>query len=143
MDKFGSLSAKVEKPFRVILLDPATDLPLKDKDGKEAYIDVLSAQSDAGRKFDRERQTQMARRAMRSRNQVLDEDAFEINTAKTAALTVGWYLVDPSNGEPIDAAFSMEAALEFYRLPLAHPFFMQAFVAAHETANFIKSSSTT
>jgi hypothetical protein len=140
--KFGSLSSSVDEPYRVVLIDPKTDEPLVDLNGGEAYIDVLSSQSDAGRKFDRDRQKVITRRAMRNRSQdIVDDDQFEVNILKLARLTKGWHLVDPVSKESIDADFSQDAAVEFYKLPLAFPFYMQAWLAANEPANFMKGSS--
>jgi hypothetical protein len=141
MSKFGSLADDVTAPFRVMLIDPATDLPLKDEDGKEAFIDVLSAQSEIGRKYDKEQRAQFQRRAMRGRNQqIVEDDQLEQNIAKLSRMTVAWYLVDPSTKKPIDVPLSVDTAAEFYVLPLAWPFYMQAWLGANEAANFIKSS---
>ena len=141
---FGSLAGDVSVPFRVVLIDPQSDLPLKDSAGKEAFIDVLSAQSEVGRKFDKEQRAQFQRRAMRGRNQqIIEDDQLEVNIAKLARLTVDWYLVDPVSKEPIDVPLTVETATEFYSLPLAHPFYLQAFLGANEAANFIKGSAKT
>lgn len=142
MAKFGSLSGSASDPYRVVLIDPATDEPLKDANGGEAYIDVLSAQSETGRKFDRERAQLITRRAMRSRGRDIDDDQFQANVQKLARLTVAWRLVDPVTKEPLDVPYSLETAAEFYALPKAYPFFLQAWLGAHEPANFIKASST-
>lgn len=140
--KFGSLSSSVDEPYRVVLIDPKTDELLVDVNGDEAFIDVLSSESDVGRKFDRDRQKVITRRAMRNRSQdIVDDDQFEVNILKLARLTKGWHLVDPVSKEPLDAEFSQDAAIEFYRLPLAKPFFLQAWLAANESANFMKGSS--
>lgn len=142
MSKFGSLSASADVPFRVVLIDPKTDEPLKDTSGAEAFVNIISVQSEIGRKFDRERQKVITRRAMRNRNQdLIDDDQFEINIAKLARLTTSWHLVDPVSKEPLDVQYSYDAAVEFYKLPLAHSFFVQAWVAANEPANFMQSSS--
>ena len=140
--KFGSLAGKAEEPFRVVLLDPQTDLPLKDVNGKEAFIDVLSTQSEVGRKFDRSQRTQTMRRAMRGRTQEQSEDdTLETNFAKLAQLTVAWHLVDPKTKEPLFVDVSAENAAEFYSLPLAWSFYLQAWLAANEPANFLPSVS--
>ncbi len=141
MSKFGSLSAPADQPFRVVLIDPATESPLKDAAGNEAYIDVLSAQSEAGRKFDRERSQIITRKAMKRSGALPDDDQFEANCAKLAKLTRAWHLVDPATKQPLDVPCSPENAAEFYAAPLAFPFFMQVMTAANETANFMKPSS--
>jgi hypothetical protein len=141
--KFGSLAAKVdEQPYRVVLTDPQTGAPLKDTDGAEAFIDVLSAQSAVGRKFDREQRTASMRKAMRAgRNQSDVEDELQINFAKLARLTVAWHLVDPNSKAALDVEVSVENAAEFYSLPLAWSFYLQAWLAAIEPANFLPSAS--
>ena len=45
---------------------------------------------------------------------------------KLARLTVAWRLVDPVTKEPLDVPYSPETAAEFYALPKAYPFFLQA-----------------
>lgn len=136
---FGSLSGSASDPFRVVLLDPSTDLPLTDVDGKEAYIDVLSMQSEVARGIDRKKSQALARKVMKGKiRDYSDEDQFLENVEKLANLTTGWYLVDPSSKKPLDVPFSVEAAAELYKLPLAFQYFMQAWVGANEPANFIK-----
>ncbi|MEI9804101.1 MAG: hypothetical protein WDN48_06055 [Pseudolabrys sp.] len=138
---FGSLWGDVTAPFRVVLIDPQTDLTLEDSAGNEAFIEVLSAQSEVGRKFDKEQRAQFQRRAMRGRNQqIIEDDQLEQNIAKLARLTVAWHLVDPLTKEALDVPLSVETATEFYSLPLAHSFYLQAFLGANEAANFIKGS---
>lgn len=142
MSKFGSLSAPADQPFRVVLIDPATEAPLKDTEGQEAFIDVLSSQSDAGRKYDRERTQVITRRAMKSRSGVqVDDDQFEANVTKLARLTKAWRLVDPATKQVLDVPCSPENAAEFYAAPLAFPFFVQVWTASNETANFMRPSS--
>lgn len=142
MSKFGNLDDEKDEPFRVVLIDPKTDLPLKDNAGKEAYVDVLSSQSDAGRKFDKDQRAKYRRRISRGRSQeIMEDDQLDENIAKLAHLTVGWYLVDPVTYAAVDAPFSTDVAIEFYRLKKAWPFYMQAWLGANEAANFIKSAS--
>lgn len=141
MSKFGSLSSGMAASYRVKLIDPLTDMPLKDKDGAQAYIDVQSAQSETGRSFDRMRQ-QASLSRMNLGTVVEDEaDPLKQNAEKLAALTVGWHLVDPVTKEALDVECSREAAAELYILPHAYPFYLQGWVAAHRSGNFMKGSS--
>lgn len=137
---FGSLSGAASSPFRVVLIDRISGKPLVDTEGKEAYIDVLSAQSEVGRKFDRERTQAANRRAIVGLN--TEEDTLAENIDKLAKLTVGWNLVDPVSKEALNVPVSVEAAKAFYTLPGAFHFYVQAWVGANEPTNFIKSSST-
>jgi hypothetical protein len=141
MSKFGNLAANVSEAFRVPIIDALTDEVLRDKDGREAYIEVLAADSVEGRAFDRERTQVYRKKAARTRGGVPDVDQFEENAAKCAALTKGWYLVDPITKEPIDVACNRQNALELYTEPGMHWLFVQPWVAANDAANFIKSSS--
>lgn len=137
---FGSLSGAASDPFHVVLIDRVSGKPLVGTDGKEAYIDVLSAQSDVGRKFDRERSQASQRRAMVGLN--TEDDALAENIEKLARLTVAWNLVDPVSKEPLGVPVSVDAAKAFYALPGAFHFYIQAWVGANEPTNFIKRSPT-
>lgn len=143
-NKFAALAANVSDAFKVEIIDPITDLPIKDKDGKTAFIEVYSADSDAGRVFDKEQRAAMRRKAMRSRNGVVEPgDQLEENVAKCAALTKSWYLLDPTTKQPIEVPCTAENAAELYGAPGMSWLFVQAWVAANDTANFMKRSSQT
>lgn len=144
MSKFAALSAAVDEPFRLILIDPLTDRPITANDGRQAYIDVLSVNSRAGQLFDKEERRITNTRMMSGRKEaVLAEDNVEQNKKKTARLTKGWLLVDPVSGNVIDAPCTEANALELYLDPGTHHLWMQVWVAASETANFIKRSPKT
>ena len=51
--KFGSLLANVAVPFKVELVDPATDQIIRDKNGKASFIAVWSTDSAKSRDYDR------------------------------------------------------------------------------------------
>lgn len=138
--KFGGLSANISDAFKMPIISPVTDAPLKDKDGKEAFIELLSADSDIGRRIDRERTTALTKRQLRGKIAGAADNAIEQNYATIASLTRGWYLLDLA-GNPIDVAFSEQNALELYSSPETAWIYRQAFVAVNEVANFIKSSS--
>ncbi len=138
--KFGGMAASVSETFKMPIISPLTDKPLKDKSGKEAFIELLSADSDVGRKLDREQQQALTQRAMRGNRAGVGDDALEQNILKLAALTRGWLLLD-LDGHPIDVAFSPQNAVELYSDPGMGWLYRQAFTAAHEVANFIKRSS--
>jgi hypothetical protein len=137
--KFGGLSASVADTFKMPIISPVTDQPLKDKSGKEAFLELASADSEIGRKIARERQAAMTQRALRGRA-IAQDDPTEQNIALIAALTRSWYLVD-LDGKQIDVPFSLENATELYSDPGMAWLYRQAFVAANEVANFIKRSS--
>lgn len=84
MSIFEGLELETDKPFRVLLSRPDGD-PLKDESGTQAYIDVLSTDSEKCHA------TIRAQRERRKRGAKLDADDVAVETI--AALTVGWYLV--------------------------------------------------
>ena len=134
MSKFGNLSGAADSVFRVRLLERKTDLPLKNKKDKKAFVDVIFANSEAGRTIDYE--VSRERAALGKRDTQL-----ELNIMKLARMTKGWHLVDPITRETIDAPLSVEDATEFFSLPLASDYFVQVWVAAHATENFMQNSS--
>lgn len=142
MSKFGSLVAAPAEVFRVEIIYPATDKPLRDKDGNVCWIDVVSSDGPAGRAFDKEERAAAFRRARRSRSNTDDgADQLEVNIAKCAALTKSWYLVDPETKEKLDVPCTVENAKELYAAPGMNWLFVQPFTAAHDAANFIPSSA--
>ncbi|MBN9007240.1 MAG: hypothetical protein J0H40_17720 [Rhizobiales bacterium] len=142
MGKFGSLAAPLAEVYRVEIIYPKTDKVICDKDGNPAWIDVLPSDGEAGRAFDKEERTASFRRARRSRSGVDESvDQLELNIAKCAALTKDWYLVDPETKEKIDVPCTAENAKELYSSPGMNWLFVQPFTAAHDPANFMKSSA--
>ncbi|MEZ0060913.1 hypothetical protein ABIF26_006456 [Bradyrhizobium elkanii] len=135
MGKFGSLVGS-DKPFRTFLkLDGKQ---IVSKDDKPAYIDIYADDSAAGRRFDKE---------WRDHIQALAKDGKEMPTqeeqriAKCAALTAGWYLVDPEKLEQIEEPCTRENALELYSLPMAAWIWVQPWIDAVNPGNFIKRSA--
>src|SRR4029077_16440713 len=111
MNKFSGLELEVEAPFRLTLLHSVTRQPLRDGEGREAYIDHYSADSEIARKH--QRAVQRRRLAMRGRLKITPEELEAEATEVLAALTAGWYLVD-LQGNPIDLPFTQENARELY-----------------------------
>jgi hypothetical protein len=141
MGKFGSLAAAPADVHRVEIIYPATDKPIRDKDGNLAWIEVLPSDGEAGRAFDKEERAAAFRRARRSRSGVDEVDQLEQNIAKCAALTKAWYLVDPVSLEKIDVPCTAENAKELYSAPGMNWLFIQPWVAANDAANFMKRSA--
>lgn len=141
-NKFGALAANVSETFKVTIIDPSTDQPLKDKNDKEAYVEVLSSDSKEGRAFDKQRRTTQQQRAMRGGNRLLAQsDPLDDEQAKLAHLTKGWHLVDPATLEPIDVPCSEQNALELFTADGMQWLYRQVWLGANETANFIKRPS--
>lgn len=148
MSKFAALAANVDTTIKVELTNPVTQEPIRDKDGRAAFIEVLSTDSQAGREFDKTRRKLSAARQLRGRNQLAAmDDNLEQMQAKLARLTRSWYLVDPATGDPVVGADGQaipcteENAKELYSLGPTAYIFRQVWLEADETANFIVSSS--
>jgi hypothetical protein len=139
-NKFSGLELEVEAPFRLVLLHPVTRQPLRDSEGREAYIDHYSADSEIARKH--QRAVQRRRLAMRGRLKITPEELEAEATEVLAALTVGWHLVG-LKGDPIDTPFTPENARELYSDPRVAWLREQLDESAADRANFSKGSSTT
>lgn len=139
MSKFASLKANVDATFRQEIISPLTGDVLRDRDGNPCFIEVYSTESAIGRKFDKEQ------RAASARQQRVGDfdpvDPLETNAAKCAALTKGWHLVDPVSLDPIDEPCTRENALECYSEPGMNWLFVQAWLGANKTANFMQRPS--
>jgi hypothetical protein len=143
MSKFSSLAADVSKPFRVELLDPATDEVIRDHAGVAAFIDVYSIDSERGRAFDRQQRKDLRQRVMQSRNgRVEPNDQLEENMSKCAALTDAWHLVDPATREVLDEPCTAENAADLYAEPGTGWIFTLAWIGAISIANFMPRRST-
>lgn len=138
--KFAGLSAAgVADTFNVVLISPETDLSIKDKAGKESYIEVMSQDSDVARAFNLERSKSVNRKVYGGRGQeLMDEDDLTIGIARMARLSRGWYLVDPATKEPIDVEFSEENAIELYTATDTHWIYRQAVVGSAALRNFMR-----
>ena len=137
MSKFAGLGLAVEQPHRVTLSHPVTRKPLTDREGKQAYIDILSTDSPAARAWDRKFRDRRIR--MRGRMSAEEQDANNVDLL--AHLTRGWYLVD-LDGNPLPVEFSEENARLLYDQPEAFWLTEQVNDAAGDRANFTKPSST-
>jgi hypothetical protein len=139
---FAALGARVHDGFKVKLIDPVTGLPIVSKDGQEAFIEVLSTDSEQARAFDRERQRAASRLISTGQQDTLiDEDGTIVAIKRTAVLTKSWHLVDPASGEPIDYPCTRENAEALYMAPETRWIYRLAVVGSANTANFMKRSS--
>lgn len=112
--KFAGLGLAVDKPARMTVLHPVTGQPIRRADtGEAAWIDVLSADSQAARAHEREAQNRRLRsRARRLAAEDLETEGLEL----LVALTKGWSLAT-LDGAPIDVPFNAENARELYSAP--------------------------
>lgn len=146
--KFASLAADVSKPYRVELIDPATEDVIRDKDGNAAWIDVWASDGVQGRAYDKSKRKDLALRIKQSRTgKVEPDDALDANMAKLAAITHDWHLVDRITGDIIDVPCTPENAADLYSPPGMGWLFIQVWLASNDAANFLpkpsKSSAST
>jgi hypothetical protein len=139
MNRFSGLELEVDAPFRLILVHPVTRQPMRDAEGKTAYIDHYSADSEIARKH--QRAVQRRRLAMRGRMKITPEELEAEATEILAALTAGWYLVD-LKGNMIDLPFSQDNARELYGNPAVGWLREQLDESTADRANFSLGSST-
>jgi hypothetical protein len=114
MSKFSGMALEVEKPQRMVLMHPVTNQPLRDEAGREACIDLYSADSQAALRHNRAVQ----RRHLNARGRVkLTPEELEANRVEfLAALTVGWHLVDLA-GKHVAVDCNTENARDLYSNP--------------------------
>lgn len=139
MGKFDSLKANVDQTFKQEIISPLTGDVLRDKDGKASFIEVYSVDSSIGRKFDKEQRAVQVRQARMLETDV--PDPLESNIAKCAALTKDWHLVDPQTLEPLNEPCTPQSALECYSDPGLNWLFVQPWLAANKTSNFMQRPS--
>jgi hypothetical protein len=137
--KFGALKANVDATFKQEIISPLTGDVLRDKQGKASFIEVYSADSSIGRKFDTDSRAAQMRQARAG--DIDPVDPLDTNIKKCAALTKSWFLVDPSTLEAIDVPCTPENALECYSDPGLNWLFVQPWLAANKTANFMQRPS--
>lgn len=148
MSKFGALGVDTKSTARMEIILPGEIDPITDASGKAAYIEFLPWDSEPGRAFDRERQTENVRKGFRqrSRAELRDEaenaDVIAEQADRLSVLAVGWYLVGPDK-KPIDVSFSKDNARELFFNPETAWLRRQAWVYVANEANFMKSSSKT
>lgn len=139
MSKFGSLKANVEMTFKQEIISPLTGDVLRDKAGVASFIEVYSADGPIGRKFDKENRAAQMRQARTGDIDPVDQ--LEVNIKKCAALTKDWYLVDPVTHDQLDVKCTHDNALECYSDPGLSWLFLQPWMAANKTANFMQRPS--
>ena len=135
MSKFAGLALAVEKPERMVLRDPVSRKPLKDKDGNPACIDLYSNDSEVARKYD----NAALQRRLNSRGgpKLSADELMGEATERLAHLTAGWNLVD-LQGNPLDVKFSTDAAGDLYSESAISWLREQAEEFVADRANFVK-----
>ena len=146
MSKFAGLGIAAigaEEPYRMVILHPITNQPLKingaPEGEDEAYIDILSSDSETARKH--HRSVGNARISRRTRSKTKFEEYEQSDYELLAKLTKGWRLAT-LDGAPIDLPATYKNALELYQLPDCAWLMEQVNTAAADRALFLKASST-
>lgn len=136
----SALSLEVDKPQRMTLVHFNTRQPLRDDEGREAWIDVYSNDSQIARRHDRE----VLRRVykMRGRGTLTPEETEANGTDLLVSLTAGWFLLAPS-GAPIDLPFTPENARRLYTAPATKWIRDQVDEFSADRGNFTRHSSPT
>ena len=113
MNRFAGLALPVEQPARMIIQTPDDTAPIRNREtGEEAWIDLVSADSETARAHERA----LRDRILRNRRALSAEESDQWNTELLAKLTRGWSLVTLA-GDPIDLPFTEQAARELYAIP--------------------------
>lgn len=138
MSKFAAIGLAVDKSSRMTIIDPFKRQPIRDKDGNEAYIDLLSKDSRVAKKH--EAAAVQRRLNMRGRMKLTQQELEAERLDLIAALTTGWYLLD-FDGNQMNVPFSEQSARELYADPGMAWLYEQADEHASDRGNYSKSSS--
>jgi hypothetical protein len=130
--KFAAFEIEVDKPSRMTLLDRQRQ-PYRNGDGRAAWIELYSADSDIARKH--RRAVTRKRLAMRGRGKITPEELEAEDTELLIALTAGWELVIT------DLPFSKENARELYLNPKIPHIREQVEEYVNDRGNFSTASS--
>jgi hypothetical protein len=138
MSKFAALALDTEKPGRMLVVHPVSRQPLRDGEGKEAYIDLYSGDSEQARRHYR---AVTRRRLALKRAKVSPEEIEAEAVELLCALTAGWYLLD-LEGKPLEVEFTADNARELYGLAAVAWLRDQVDEYIADRGNFSKASST-
>lgn len=139
MSRFARLALDTETPRRMTIRHPATGEPLRDDQGREAYLDLLSLSSAVAQKA---RAAAQQKRIDQRLRRVTIEDTEAEAMSVLAACTRGWHLVG-LDGAEIVVPFSAEAVAELFTTPGLRFVAEQATAFADAAGNFLPGSSTT
>jgi hypothetical protein len=139
MSKFSGLEVQVEETRRLVLLNPTTGQPLRNKaTGEDAWIDLLPTDSEVSRKHERAVLTRLIQRQVKK----LKAEELEAETTDLLAkLTKAWSLVTIS-GAPLDVPCTEENARELYSMASLAWLRRQVNDFTADLGNWTPSSST-
>jgi len=117
--------------FKVEITHPATGQVIRDKDGKAAFIEVYSANSERAQEWLR---AEFKRRERIKGYKSTPETDREMNDQFLTHLTAGWHLFNVKTGKPLP--FSADEAFNLYSSPGDNFIRRQVNDAAQEASNF-------
>lgn len=134
MSKFANFGYAVDEPRRMIILGEETGAPMRASDGREAYIDLLSMDSPAAKKLQRE----SINRRLGARKTTLTAEAVDAEQVDMlVALTKAWLIVGP-DGSVISDTVTPEDARDLYSQPGWAWLRRQAEAFVAQVANFTR-----
>lgn len=140
MSKFSGLGLSVGASARMIIVHPVTQQPLRNRaTGEAAYVDIMSADSEAGRRH--QRATLNKRLSARARKISAEEIEAE-NVELLVALMRDWRLVTLA-GDAIDVPFAENDAREMLLDPNLGWLRTQIDAFAGDLGNFQTQTATT
>lgn len=140
MVNFGNLALNVNAPKKMPIENPSTGTSIRDKEGKESFLMLMSNDSAvamARKRQSRKRLFDQVQKGKKINYSV--EQAEEDDIELLVALTKDWYLVDPETGDAIDFPFNEENARTLYSSPDMVWLRDQAEAFVSERANFTKA----
>lgn len=128
-----TLAVNVNHAARMTVIDVATQMPLKDQNGNDCYIEFLSVDSEIGRKIELDRSRAQVRKMRANKN--IDDDPIEVQVEMLTALATGWSFGDGADPFTKEGARALFSDQEYAWLR------KQAYVFVYTEANFFKTSS--
>jgi hypothetical protein len=138
MGKFDAIALQVDKPSKMTILDPVSQQPIRDAEGKESFIELYSSDSPKGRTHQKNMLRQ--RLNMRGRGKLTPEQLEAESVDLLVALSVSWYLLT-FEGKPLNVEFSQENARELYSSESMAWLREQVDTYTSDRANLSKASS--
>lgn len=140
---FKSLELEVDRPYTVNLVKP-NGTPLVDTDGKQAWIKLLSLDSQRAQQWRSETAERRADKGIRPTRAMMVEDGVEV----LAHVTLDWYLVGFDGKPAVDDGgrelrFSESVAKQLYSMPSTEWITEQVRIGATLRENFMPMLSGT
>lgn len=115
MGGFEGLGLDVDASAKMKILHPVSGVEITDENGNEAFIELLSLDSEVAykrRQLSRKRIFEQVQKGKKIK--ITPEQAEEDEIDSLVALTKSWHLVNPNTGKVLDIPFSAENAYILY-----------------------------